>query len=40
MLYKDPFITAQETLLSIQKLQELSGLADFFLVGETSLAFQ
>ena len=40
MLYKDPFITAQETLLSIQKLQELSGLSDFFLAGETSLAFQ
>lgn len=40
MLYKDPFIIAPETFKLCQELQELPELANFFLVGGTSLALQ
>ena len=40
MLHKDPFIIDPQTFALIQKLQKLSELIDFHLVGGTALALQ
>ncbi len=40
MLHKDPFIISPETFQLTQQLQSLPELADFYLVGGTSLALQ
>ncbi len=40
MLHKNPLIIAPHTFQLIQQLQSLPELADFYLVGGTSLALQ
>lgn len=40
MLHKDPFIISPETFQLTQELQAIPELADFYLVGGTSLALQ